>query len=98
MFLGHGGVVLQAHGLHRGALIEIPQRPDKHRGRAVLARERLLPGLVARHLLPGIEGLRREQNLHRRPPVTGGKNATSSPSRTGRSGLTYSMFTAAKVF
>src|SRR3989338_10604434 len=94
----HGRVMFERHRLHFVSPREVPQRTDEHGGRAEFSGEPGLTRLVTLHLPPRIERFRHQKNLHRAPPVTGGKNATSSPSRTGRSGFTYSMFTAANTF
>src|SRR3989337_3497545 len=52
---------------------------------------------MAGDLLPRVEGLLQQPDFHCAPPVTGGKNATSSPSRTGWSGRAYSMLTATSI-
>src|SRR3972149_3255288 len=93
----HGRVMFERHRLHFVSPIEVPQRTDEHGGRAEFSGEPGLTRLVTLHLPPRIERFRHQKNFHRAPPVTGGKNATSSPSRTGWSGRAYSILTATSV-
>src|SRR3954447_15464085 len=81
--LRHSGVVLERHG-------HISYQPDEARDRA----DASVPGEPA-DLRAGIEILPLDRDPH--PPVTGGKNATSSPAWMLAEGCTMSWFTAART-
>src|SRR5260221_1894270 len=90
--LGHAGIVFESHLRHRGAVVGVAAYPDKARHRAdlrVAASER-------RDLGARVEVLRLDTHRHRQPPVTGGKNAISSPGFTGVVGCAISWLTATR--
>src|SRR5690606_22751896 len=72
--LGHPRVMLEKHPGHVTAIVEIPHIADEtdHRPHADIGRMHGIE-LVAR-----VERLRLYPHAHAQPPVTGGKNATSS--------------------
>src|SRR5471032_1777175 len=78
---GHAGIMLQEHPRHFPPVIEIPHVADKthHRTNADIG------GMQRIDLGTGIELSHLDPNRHCQPPVTVGKNATSSPSDTGSS-------------
>src|SRR5262245_15655101 len=81
--LGHPGVVLERHR-------DVSHQPDEARDGADPPATRNSADLGIE-----VEVLSLHGDLH--PPVTGGKNATSSPAWIGAEGCTMSWFTAART-
>src|SRR5258705_8017819 len=81
--LGHPGVVLEGHR-------HVAPQPHEARDRA----DASVAGELA-DLRAGVEVLPLDRDPH--PPVTGGKNATSSPAFRRAEGCTISWFTAART-
>src|SRR6185295_6914708 len=81
--LGHPGVVLEGHG-------DLAHQADEARDGAYLP----VSGQVS-DFETGIKVLALDRDLH--PPVTGGKNATSSPALMRAPACTMSWFTAVRT-
>src|SRR5688572_27180724 len=81
--LSHAGVVLEAHRYIAHQADEAGNRPD-------FPVPRKFPDFQA-----GVEVLALNRDLH--PPVTGGKNATSSPALIAATGCAMSWFTATRT-
>src|SRR5882762_5789026 len=90
--LGHAGIVFERHLRRRSAVVGVAAYPDKARHRTdlrVAASER-------RDLGARVEVLRLDTHPQGQPPVTGGKNAISSPGFTGVAGCAISWLTATR--
>src|SRR6185436_13988604 len=88
--LGHSGIVLERHRTHGCVFVDIAHKPHERRDCAdlcVSAGDRLDLGAA-------IEVFALDEDLHRYPPVTGGKKATSSPALSSASGAAMSWLIA----
>ena len=76
--LGHARIVLERQGANGCIVIDVAHGADERRDRAdaPVARAKLVD------LGAGVERLALHAHRHHQPPVTGGNNATSSPSCT----------------
>jgi hypothetical protein len=83
---GHAGIMFEA------------QRQEPRLGPDATDETRHRTGRKAFQHRGGVEwlGLDADQDVHDQPPVTGGKNATSSPSPTGSSKRAWVWLTAAR--
>src|SRR5262245_6318966 len=89
----HAGIVFERH-LHDGVVVvEIAHNADEARHRADFG----VTGAQAGNLGTDIEVFGLHAHRHGQPPVTGGKNATSSPSRIDVVACASSWFTATRT-
>lgn len=83
LVMRHPGIVFHEHGRNGVAIVVAAHGADKHRVSTDLCHGQGLPCNEFSQLGKRVERNRGQLDRHRYPPVTDGKNATSSPSATG---------------